>query len=315
MAVDTSISPSVRNKRVMEALILALGSSEISKIVNIGTLRYFLEFTLRDMFSGTAFDLGPLWNTLAAEPGLTPEMIYPPLLQFREWEARLGITIKLPQPMQQLGRAELDLHLSRIQVKAADLERIFHEATPVRVGDGASGRLLSAAAPKSAAPPRAAPRLSEAYLHAGARAAPPREDGDGKKEEHSHPAGGGRAAGPSFLARNRTAVLAACAVIAVAGFVYGGFRLFGHHGTSTSLDRASAILKLEKARRVDYVVTAVIADPRWNGMSREERRKTVETIFGTLEADGVKSLVLRGPAGETRALASTVGGERTLTVE
>ena len=313
MAVATSVSPSVRNKRVMEALILALGNSEIGKIVNVGTLRYFLEFTFRDMLSGTSFDLGPLWNTLAAEPGLTPEMIYPPLLQFREWQDRLGITVTLPKPMQELGKAEIEGHLARIQIKAADVEHLFQEAAPARPLEASSGKFVpSAAAPRSAVPQRGQPRLSERYLRPGATTAKEQQDAEDAADEPATTAGKG--GGPSFLAGKRTAILAACGVIIVATFGYGGVRLFGHHGRSTSLDQASAILKVERARRVDYVVSAVIADPRWTGMSVAERRKTVDAMFRTLESDGVKTLILRGQRGESRATVSTVDGRRTITV-
>jgi hypothetical protein len=297
----------------MEALILALGGSEISKIVNVGTLRYFLEFTFRDMLSGTSFDLGPLWNTLAAEPGLTPEMIYPPLLQFREWQERLGISVTLPKPMQELGKAEIETHLARIQIKAADVEHLFQEAAPARPLEASSGKFVpSAAAPRSAVPQRVQPRLSERYLRPGATAAREQQAAaDGADEPAVITSQGG---GPSWLARNRTAIMAACGVVIVAAFAYGGVRLFGHHGSSTSLDQARAILKVERARRVDYVVTAVIADPRWTGMSVAERRQTVDAMFRTLEANGVKTLILRGSRGESRATISTVDGRRTITV-
>jgi hypothetical protein len=311
VTVDTSVSPSVRNKCVMEALILALANSEISKLVNVGTLRYFIEFTFRDMLQGTGFDLGPLWNTLAAEPGLSPEMIYPPLLQFREWQGRMGITVTLPKPMQSLGRADCDAHLAKIQIKAAEVERLFKELTPPRPAEPSSGRLVpSATAPRSAVPQRGAPRLSEKYLHPGASAAKAQP----ADEEADEVAAAGRASGPGSRPRWRTPVLAVCAVIVISTFAFAGVRLFGHHGNSTSLDRFGAILKLERARRVDYVVTAVIVDPRWNGMPREERRKTLEAIFGELEREGVKTLVLRAPSGESRGRASTMGGRRTVEV-
>lgn len=294
----------------MEALILALGSSEISKIVNIGTLRYFIEFTFRDMFSGTSFDLGPLWNTLAAEPGLTPEMIYPPLLQFREWQGRLGITVTLPKPMQGLGQAEVDGHLARIQVKAADLDRLFQDAAPSRSTEASSGRLVPAATtPRSAVPQRVAPRLSDKYLHPGATAPHPAADED---DEGGHFESAAKAAGPGFLARQRTIVMAVCGLVVVATFAFVGLRLFGRHGTSTSLASVSAILQLERARRVDYVITAVVVDPRWNTMKPDERRQTVEAVLSRLEPEGVKTLILRGTSGDIRATASTVGGRRSV---
>jgi hypothetical protein len=295
----------------MEALILALNSSEIVKIVNIGTLRYFIEFTFRDMFSGGSFDLQPLWNTLAAEPGLTPEMIHPPLLQFREWQGRLGITVVLPKPMQTLGREAIDESLARIQVKAAEVERLFQEATPARSSEASSGRFVpSASAPRSAVPQRVAPRLSQKYLRPGAAAAQEqaeKEDAEGDQFAHA-----GGAAGPRFLERKRHAIMAVCGLIVVATFAFVGLRLFGHHGSSTSMDRVSSILTLERARRVDFVVTAVIADPRWTGMPADERRKTVDAVFRLLEPEGVKTLILRGPTGDSRARISTVGGRRTV---
>jgi hypothetical protein len=295
----------------MEALILALGSSEISRIVNVGTLRYFIEFTFRDMFTGSSFDLGPLWNTLAVEPGVTPEMIYPPLLRFRDWQERLEITVTLPKPMQELPAEELEGHLARVQVSAAELDRIFDDGAAARPAKTPSGKVVpAAAAPRSAVPPRTTPRLSEKYLRPGTSAA--RDDDDEPPARYTT---ANKVQGPGGVARKRGTVLVVCAVVAVAAFGFVGRRLFGHHGSSTSMAQVESLLKLDSARRVDYAVTAVLVDPRWESMSRDERRKVLDEVFRTLEADGVKSLVLRGPGGESRAMATSVGGQRTLKVE
>jgi len=91
--------------------------------------------------------------------------------------------------------------------------------------------------------------------------------------------------------------------------------LFGHHGTSIPLAGVEEVLVLENARRVDYVVTAVLVDSRWKSMSREERRKAVEAVFSILEREGVKTLILRAPTGQGVATISTVGGSRVVKVQ
>jgi hypothetical protein len=287
----------VRNKRLMDALVLALGSSAIAKTINAGTLRYFIEFTFRDMFDGQKFDLGPLWNVLAVEPGLGPELITPAFLLFKEWELRLGgIEVRLPAPLAALSKGEINAQLENVVVKAGELDKILLDpggvvAAPVA---GASGKV--------AAP--APPRLSHRYLVA---------DGEG------HAGGTAASAGhqPAAPRTNRRRVIAAgvAVVVTLAGLGYVGFRLAAPPGNTFSLGPHAAILRLEPARRVRYAVTGRLADPRWDRMSRAERHQALDRLLAALEGQGVQSVIVQDGAGHTQGLASTVGGERTVQVE
>jgi len=309
MRVTEPLSPSERNRRIVEALVLALAKSEVSSLINAGTLRYFIEFTLRDMLKGAALDLGPLWNTLAAEPGLTPEKIYQPLLRVASWQDTLGVNILLPEPMQHLSAAEREQHLLRCVVTPRELEQALADATCGRSGEKKGGQYVpSAKAPTAGPSQRQMPRISPEYL--GASAAPSEESEDGDEQAQAPSATPSRK-----VSRWRLALLVGSIAVTVGAVAFLAVSLFGHHGTSIPLAGVEEVLVLENARRVDYVVTAVLVDSRWKSMSREERRKAVEAVFSILEREGVKTLILRAPTGQGVATISTVGGSRVVKVQ
>jgi hypothetical protein len=330
--VEASAAGQGRNKRIMEALVLALGGSEVCKIINVGTLRYFIEFTFRDMFNGAAFDLGPLWNVLAAEPGLTEQTITPPLLLFKQWEGRLGVSVVLPKALAELPQPEIDEHLARISVKAGELERVLHDlaparpAEPSRASPAAPGTPAAPAAPAASAAPAvpvaagasasgrvAAParsRLSDKYL--GSPGAPTAPTKRSLIAEASAAFDAERAAPPA--ARRRVTVVV-CGTLAAAALVFIGLRLFGSAGSGYSTARFDSVLRIEDARRVDFAVSGTVTDARWESLPRAEQVRLVDQVFRAIEPDGVRSLLLKDRGGRTRAVASTVGGRRELQVE
>src|SRR5437763_146642 len=118
-------SPFSRKKLLIETLLVALRSSEIARVVDVGTLEYFLDSSFDEMFHGTTFQLTRLWNILIAEPGIEPRMVFPPLLAYKAWERQLGVQVALPQPMLTLSQEERRAHEARCPVKATDLDRLL----------------------------------------------------------------------------------------------------------------------------------------------------------------------------------------------
>jgi hypothetical protein len=349
--VEAGGTSSGQSKRLIDALVLALGSSALTRTINTGTLRYFIEFTFRDMFNGTAFDLTPLWNVLTVEPGLTEDTFTPPFLQVKEWEPRLGVSVILPQPLTALPRAEVEQHLARLAIKPGALEVILHDdappargpehppaqpaapAAPVPVRAAAAARVTaapmtaarSAASGKvaAAAPPSAAgrvtqsaraPRLSQKYLDGGEPKGPAARDLIAEASAAMESEGGGATARAAGGGR-RALKLAVTAVMAAAALGFVGFRLFGTPSASYRTERFAAILKLEQGRRADFAVTARLADPRWDALTAPERQRRLEELLKAMEPEGVRSLIVRDAAGRTRGLASIVGGQRTVRVE
>jgi hypothetical protein len=296
--VEASSSAPGRGKKIMDVLIVALSGSDICKVINVGTLRYFIEFTFRDMFNGSTFDLGPLWNVLAAEPGLTPETITPPFLLFKEWEFRLGVTVVLPKGLAEFDRPTVESHLARISIKSADVERALGAITLGRasvVEDVDAGP-----APKL--------RLSDGYL--GVVKKPDKPSGGHKAEEYAP-----REPDDERRRRRGPIVLGVCLAITVAGLGFVGWRLTAEPGKTYRLENVASVLRLEDGMRVDFSVRAFIADPRWEQAPAPERQRILEQLFELVQKDGVRTLSLLDRSGRTRGLISTVGGPRVVRLD
>jgi hypothetical protein len=276
--MDTPPSGPAQSKRLVDLLVLALSSSDTGKTLAAEAIRQLVEARFKEDYDGTTLDLGPLWTALLAEPGMSEFKLAPAFLQFKEWEARLDTTVTMPKPLASLDRTQAKRHLVRISVDAKVLDPLLYP------------RLAVAPLPE----PKAAPRPAAAATPAPA--APP-----------------ARAAEPLSPRRKLTAAAAAVVLVVALGFV--GVSLFSPPGSSYGPGKLEAILKVEKARRVGHAVTAVIADSRWDAMSPADRQRTLEQLFKAVEPEGVQSLVLRDAAGKSRALASSVGGDRVLRVE
>jgi hypothetical protein len=116
-----------KKKLLMDALLLALRNSEVARVVDMGTLEYFLDQSYAAMVRGDSFDLTKLWDILAKEPGIESKMVYPPLLAYKSWEERLGVTVFLPGAIKSLSPEERKTHEARCPILAADLEKMLTE--------------------------------------------------------------------------------------------------------------------------------------------------------------------------------------------
>jgi hypothetical protein len=116
-----------KKKLLVDALLLALRNSEVARVVDMGTLEYFLDQSYPLMVVGDSFDLTKLWEILAKEPGIEAKMVYPPMLAYKSWEERLGVTVFLPSVVKALPPEERKQHESRCPIAATDLEKMLTE--------------------------------------------------------------------------------------------------------------------------------------------------------------------------------------------
>ncbi len=154
-----------RKRQVMDHFLLALRSSELARVVDPGTLHYWLDSTFQDHTRGGSLQLQGLFSTLLAEPGVEARMVAPPLLALKSWEAKVGMRVNLPAELEALTEVERKQHLARFPVQPGDVDRLL-------------GRVIVGlkAAPRVAEPEPAVlrgPKLSAAYADpaAAARAA------------------------------------------------------------------------------------------------------------------------------------------------
>lgn len=111
----------------MDALLLALRNSEVARVIDMGTLEYFLDGSYALMVHGDTVDLSKLWEVLEHEPGIEPSMVFPSLLAYKSWEQRLGVTVLLPGVIQALPPGERKQHEARIPIPADRLDQLLNE--------------------------------------------------------------------------------------------------------------------------------------------------------------------------------------------
>jgi hypothetical protein len=118
-------APAGRKKFLVDALQLALRSSEVVRVIDSGTLEYYLDATYTDMVTDTTVDLGPLWSVLEGEPGIEAPMAFPALLAFKSWERRLGVQVKLPPAVDALAPEQRDELQRRCSIDASRLDALL----------------------------------------------------------------------------------------------------------------------------------------------------------------------------------------------
>jgi hypothetical protein len=150
-------SPQQQKKKILiEALLLALRNSEVARIVDIGTLEYFLDSSYKDMVRGDSVDLSLLWNVLIKEPGIDASMVFPPLLAYKSWEGRLQVQVTLPEPLLALSPEDQKNHEARCPIRLIDLDQhlIAQKITVPKVTTAATPRRARKVTPAPVTPRR-----------------------------------------------------------------------------------------------------------------------------------------------------------------
>jgi hypothetical protein len=114
-----------KKKFLMDSLLLALRKSDVARVVDIGTLEYFLDSSYPQMVRGDSIDLTRLWDVLVAEPGIDGTMMYPPLFAYKSWEDKLGVTVFLPPACKELSAEERREYAGRCPIELGDLDRLL----------------------------------------------------------------------------------------------------------------------------------------------------------------------------------------------
>jgi len=144
-----------RKRQVMDHFLLALRTSELARVVDPGTLHYWLDSTFQDHTRGGALQLQGLFATLLAEPGVEARMLAAPLLALKSWETKVGMRVVLPPELEAMPDVERKQHLVRFPVQLGDVDRLLGR---VAVG------LKAAHHPSAPAPaPTRGPRLAAGY--------------------------------------------------------------------------------------------------------------------------------------------------------
>jgi hypothetical protein len=86
------------------------------------------------------------------------------------------------------------------------------------------------------------------------------------------------------------------------------------HSRSFDLRNTASTLQLTHGRTVGRLLTATIADPRWDAMTVDERKKTAAQLLDIEAARGIKALILVDKNGAKRATVTDTANGRNVVV-
>jgi hypothetical protein len=255
---------------VTESLVLAFAHSEAKALVGTDALRMVIGGQYRDLMRDGVFDLDPLANLFAEQPGYEEAPVASALLRFKSWQDHLGIEVTLPAKLAGLSSSERDALLERCTVPTAEVAKLLR------------GEL---------APPP--PPTEEGY----------RQDPKPAAREAREKPGAPKAKRKGPLVDPKIAmVLGGLGLIGVGfGVWYGATHLrtpapvLKPVATSFASD-----IPLAKAERFAGSVVAQLANDGWLSESADSRTRALEASFGKLPA-GTKSLLIKDKAGNVRA--------------
>jgi hypothetical protein len=223
-----------------------------------------------------------VWKVLCQQPGLSAKEVAPPLLVFKSFESELGVTVRVPQALSAIPRAEQVKLREQVQISKEDFVSAVQKLT------AESGRKQDADPPPKANMAQAAQQAAEAT-------APIR-----------------RAKKPAT--KQQKILASALAALAVMAMIASLVLSLKNPSTSTDVGDTASVLQLADAHRGDKSLSARINDPRWETMSPEEQKKIATQLFEKMQQKGIKSVTLTDAAGRVRVSASNATGTLVVVV-
>jgi hypothetical protein len=270
----------------LEALILALRHSRAAHLTGSTVLRQVLGGSYRDLVQGDRFDLGPVWELLAAQPKFDPAELMPAFALVKSWEQKLGKTVVLPPAMQELGDRQLAEMAASIHVPAPELASIMRG----RKVETDHTNIL----PETEQERRDTPRMRKL-----------------KRPESApgEPRAATRPPRPRLTAKQRRVVIVGAGAVAVLGFAIAGLFLLkscqGRPWEAMPLEFAGEI-PLARAERSGPEVSATLRDRAWLALPAARRKDQLATALRALPPD-VEVLHVRDAGGTIRATARWYG--------
>jgi len=265
--------------------MMCLGKSRVVAVVDAKTTRGVLDSASSEMWREGEFRLDPVWKILIAQPGLTPEDVAPPLLVFKAYEQELGVLVRVPQALSAIPRGEQVRLREGLGIQRADFAAAIEEMRTLAASEANARQAQNLARAAEANESRAEPRKTAA---AKSVKAPPK--------------------------KQSKAAAAALGAVALAAIVVGVW--FGMRDTSAAfpLGDVAGTLQLSNGKAVGPSLTATLSDPKWESMSREERKKAASAVMDIEAGKGIHSLVLLDDGGKMRAMVTETAGGRNVII-
>jgi hypothetical protein len=287
IAMEQPGGVAARRRVLVDALTMCLQRSKVSAHVDASTLRGVLDTASADMWREGEFRLDMVWKILTQQPGLTAAEVAPPLLAFKAFEGELGVAVRLPQALTAIPRNEQVRLREELKLSKEDFAKSIGELQALAKADEVRQTKEQQAV--------AAERLE-------------------KRTEKSVPI---QVAPPTNQARKPRLTKGVAAIVMSIALVVCGISVFFAvvpRSEPLSFAEVDSVLKIENGKRGGEAWAGTIADPKWNTLSKDDKKKVAGQLFDWAEGKGAKTLTLLDQAGELRVSASHLGTERTLTV-
>ncbi len=241
------LPPSTKDA-IAQALVWALKSSPAGDKLNSGQLNHMFRSNFDAMCDGRKCDLGQFTDLLLATPEVTGAALFPAVIRFQTYLARIGIEMREP----------------KLGLNSAERASLLKE-----LGD--TDDLYEASAPPAADEKPRSRSAADAFV----AAIPGLEPGtpSGSHDIHPHGTRPGRGGAPIV-----GAALATVALLGV-GWVLRPVKPLG------SAEYA-AVFPVEEVKVVDGVWVGVLDVKRWSAMDDADRRLAVDKLQGILAAQG-----------------------------
>jgi len=272
-----------KRRVLVDALTMCLSRSKVIEHVDANTLRSVLDSASGEMWREGEFRLDTVWKILTQQPGLTAAEVAPPLLVFKAYEGELGVSVRLPQALAAIPRNEQVRLRDALQISKADFAKSVAELQEL-------ARSSEAEKQQAAGVVRAEQAVARSQKMPLASPIPPKQE------------------------RKPMSRGVAAAVLGASLAILGGTLFFTFRSKAEPADfgDVAPLLKIVDGKRLGTAWTGVIADPRWDKLTLEERQKLANQVFDSEVAKGVEALTLMDTSGEVRVTATQVGGYKAV---
>jgi len=279
--MESAESVAAKRRVLIDALMMCLTKSRVMKVVDATTTRGVLDSASSEMWREGEFRLDPVWKILTAQPGLAAEDVAPPLLVFKAYEKELGVSVRVPQALTAIPRNEQIRLRDALGIQRADFAKAIEEM-----------RELAAT--------EANERQAQNLAREASAKEEPRKPATSKSAQVKKPP--------------NKALAAALGAAALGAIVFGFWFAMRDTSVDFPLGDVAATLQLTKGHAVGPSLTATISDPKWDTMSRDDRKKAVSAVMDIETGKGIKSLILIDANGGTRAMATETPNGRNVSV-
>jgi hypothetical protein len=266
-----------KRRVLVQALTMCLGRSKVKDIVPMESIRTILESASGELWREGEFRLEMVWKILCQQPGLSAKEVAPPLLVFKAFEEELGVSVRIPEALSAIPRADQQKLREELPINKEDFASAIEEMKKLPAPDAPRAD-MGEMAQKAADAQKDAPRARR-------------------------------------LPSKKQAILAAVlGTVATAALGLSLWLTLRDTADAEDLSDVAPILQLAEGRRVEKSLAARINDARWDTLGRDEQKRIAAQLFEREVAKGVHSLVLTDEKGRVRVAASDAAGRVVVSV-